>query len=275
MLSIAVLLSQSVTEESTPATQTSASLPTRIGRTGVEASVPIIDIAPLLKVRRNTVDNAEFKRVAEEIVAAGRPGAAGFFTIVNHGIDQREIQLAAREFFRWPMADKMQLAPALYNSNSTHRFRGYAPPTANGKEILDSTNPSYRTRPPSNDSERAYLEEPTRCSSSRPEHCAALDAYWGAMQALGGKLLSAVATGLGEVDSDFFGGAFRAGGEPMSCLRFNRYPLFSNVTAPAVATAVRRMPSRLRSRQCSLSRVPLFLPDPRTCTQPSTRTRAR
>ena len=34
-------------------------------------------------------------------------------------------------------AEKMALAPSLYNANSTHRFRGYAPPTANGKELLE------------------------------------------------------------------------------------------------------------------------------------------
>eukprot|EP00966_Prymnesium_polylepis_P109581 2535832-Prymnesium_polylepis.1 len=73
------------------------------------------------------------------------------------------------------MADKMELAPASYNANSTHRFRGYAPPTTNGKELLDSSNPDFRARPPSDDAERAYLEEPTRCVASRPELCASLD----------------------------------------------------------------------------------------------------
>ena len=91
----------------------------------------------------------------------------------------------------------MKLAPNVYNANSTHRFRGYAPPTANGKELLDSSNPAFRARAASNDSEVSFLEEPTRCVSSRPGFCAALDAYWRDMQALAYQLLSAIALGLG------------------------------------------------------------------------------
>ena len=65
------------------ANPSSPSLPTRVGRVGVEAAVPVIDIAPLLRSRRNVEDNAAFRRVAEEIVAAGRAGSAGFFTIIK------------------------------------------------------------------------------------------------------------------------------------------------------------------------------------------------
>jgi len=59
-----------------------------------------------------------------------------------------------------------------------------------------------------------------------PRLCEVMDEYWRQMQALGMALLAAIAHGLGEVQTDFFDKAFRVG-EPMSCLRFNRYPLFT------------------------------------------------
>jgi isopenicillin-N synthase len=226
MIPLLICVSSFEHPASSTSNPTSPALPERVGRVGLEATVPVIDISQLLQPRRNVEDNARYRRVAEAVVAAGRNGSAGFFTVVNHGVDQSAVERIALDFFRWPMVEKMQLAPALYNANSTHRFRGYAPPTVNGKELLDSSNPAFRARPPSNISDRAYLEEPTRCVPSRPELCESLDAYWHAMQALAQRLLAAIALGLGEPDTDFFGRAMRVG-EPMSCLRFNRYPVFS------------------------------------------------
>jgi isopenicillin N synthase-like dioxygenase len=56
------------------------------------------------------------------------------------------------------------------------------------------------------------------------------------MQTLGEALLGAIAVGLGE-DPQFFSRAVRVG-EPLSCLRFNRYPVVSPGGAPKQHTGI-------------------------------------
>lgn len=112
-------------------------------------------------------------------------------------------------------------------------------------KLLDWSNPAFsqpsymathRSRHNASDKHdaaiRAFLHEPMPCPAHRPELCVALAAHWTKMQAVGELLLKSLAIGLGDragrgdADADFFGRAFRVG-EPLSCLRFNFYPVVS------------------------------------------------
>jgi isopenicillin N synthase-like dioxygenase len=83
----------------------------------------VIDVGPLL---REEGESTAVTNVINSIVAAARTGSAGFFTITGHGVHMASIEQVAQDFFRWPMEEKMALAPHLYNANNSHRFRGCA-----------------------------------------------------------------------------------------------------------------------------------------------------
>ena len=207
----------------------------------VEAEVPIINISALVQGRWDA------RAVASALVDAARNGSAGFFTITGHGLGHSlsDMQRVADDFFSLPLDEKMRLAPKQFNAYNSHRFRGYAPATVNGKEILDWSNPAFsqpsymqthHSRHNASDERdaatRAFLHEPMPCLAHRPELCVALAAHWQRMQAIGEVLLKGLAIGLGDLagrgdaDADFFGRVMRVG-EPLSCLRFNYYPLVS------------------------------------------------
>ena len=208
----------------------------------LEADVPVINMSALI---HGPWDAQAV--VARELVEAGRNGSAGFFTIVGHGMESSMelMHQVADDFFRWPAADKLKLAPQQFNSENRHRFRGYAPATVNGKELLDWSNPAFshagymklhlarhNATDVSDLASREFLHEPMPCPADRPELCIALAAHWERMQALGEKVLRGFAIGLGhaagrgDADADYFDRAMRVG-EPMSCLRFNFYPVVS------------------------------------------------
>lgn len=192
--------------------------------------MPVVDIGAITRAR--PYSSEALKAVGQQLVDSVRNGSAGFMTIINHGLERHlpRMQQVAREFFAWPTKDKLALAPHQFNSNNSHRFRGYTPASVNGKELLDATNPEFARLPRPNDgfSSRALLTEPSACPPGEKTTalCDELDDHWRRMQSLGELLLRGIAIGLND-DAEYFVRAIHAGGQPTSCLRFNHYPVFT------------------------------------------------
>ena len=179
----------------------------------IQADVPVINVSALMQ------GGAESRAVSRALVAAARNGSAGFFTITGHGLgsSMAAMQRAAKDFFSWPGTIKHALAPRQFNNQSRHTFRGYAPATVNGKELLDWTNPvfsepgymrEHRVRHNATTSDadaavRDFLHEPMPCPPSRPDLCIALAAHWERMQSLGELLLRGFAVGLGDLSGQW------------------------------------------------------------------------
>ena len=197
--------------------------------TGV-ASVPVIDIGAITRERLYSPE--ALKAVGQQLADSVRNGSAGFMTVINHGLERHlpRMQQVAQDFFAWPTEDKLALAPHQFNSNNSHRFRGYTPASVNGKELLDATNPEFGRVPRPRDgfSSRALLTEPSAClpGEKTTALCDELDDHWRRMQSLGELLLRAISVGLND-DAEYFVRAIREGGQPISCLRFNHYPVFT------------------------------------------------
>ena len=97
--------------------------------------IPTINISALLS--RNFKNKKEMK-ILKEIEKASID--VGFFQIIGHGIDQKQIKNICKignKFFNLSNKSKKKLSPKKWNSLNKNVYRGYFPYDVNGKEGLD------------------------------------------------------------------------------------------------------------------------------------------
>ena len=97
--------------------------------------IPTINITSLLKSNFNSLSAKNtLKKIEKACVNVG------FFQIVGHGIDIKEINDICKignNFFNSSKKNKNKLAPKKWNKKNKNKYRGYFPNTVNGKEGLD------------------------------------------------------------------------------------------------------------------------------------------
>ena len=97
--------------------------------------VPTINISSLVK---NGFENSKSIMAINKIKEACIN--VGFFQVVGHGIDIREINNICKignKFFNSSEKNKNKLAPKKWNKKNKNTYRGYFPNSVNGKEGLD------------------------------------------------------------------------------------------------------------------------------------------
>jgi len=96
--------------------------------------IPTIDISSLLNGLNSKKSKETIKKIEKACVEIG------FFQIVNHGMNKKQIQSISNvgnKFFRSSEQNKIKLAPKKWNNKNKNLYRGYFPNTVNGKEGLD------------------------------------------------------------------------------------------------------------------------------------------
>ena len=97
--------------------------------------IPTINISSLLKSNLNSLSAKNTLKKIEKACTD-----VGFFQIINHGIDIKEINHICKignNFFNSTKENKNKLAPKKWNKKNENKYRGYFPNTVNGKEGLD------------------------------------------------------------------------------------------------------------------------------------------
>tara|TARA_S200000501_G_scaffold352543_1_gene371483 strand:- start:18 stop:989 length:972 start_codon:yes stop_codon:yes gene_type:complete len=97
--------------------------------------IPTINISSLLDNKFETNESlGVIKKIQKACVDVG------FFQIINHGINLKEINKISKigeNFFELDIKDKMRLSPNKWNKRNKNIYRGYFPNDVNGKEGLD------------------------------------------------------------------------------------------------------------------------------------------
>ena len=97
--------------------------------------IPTINISSILK------KNPDEKKVDLTIKKIKKASIdVGFFQIIGHGIDQKQIKNICRvgnKFFNLSNKNKKKLSPKKWNNLNKNVYRGYFPNDVNGKEGLD------------------------------------------------------------------------------------------------------------------------------------------
>ncbi len=97
--------------------------------------IPTINISSLLK---SNLKSLSAKNTIKKIEKACID--VGFFQVVEHGIDIKEINNICKignKFFNSSKKNKNKLAPKKWNKKNKNTYRGYFPNSVNGKEGLD------------------------------------------------------------------------------------------------------------------------------------------
>ena len=97
--------------------------------------IPTINISPILREGFNSPNSVKsINKIREACVNIG------FFQIIGHGINQKEIRDICRvgnKFFKLSDTNKKKLSPKKWNPKNKNIYRGYFPNDVNGKEGLD------------------------------------------------------------------------------------------------------------------------------------------
>ena len=97
--------------------------------------IPTINISSLLKSNFNSLSAKNtIKKIEKACIDVG------FFQVVEHGIDIKEINNICKignKFFNTSKENKNKLAPKKWNKKNKNTYRGYFPNSVNGKEGLD------------------------------------------------------------------------------------------------------------------------------------------
>ncbi len=97
--------------------------------------IPTINISSLLKSNLNSLSAKNtIKKIEKACIDVG------FFQVVEHGIDIKEINNICKignKFFNSSKENKNKLAPKKWNKKNKNTYRGYFPNSVNGKEGLD------------------------------------------------------------------------------------------------------------------------------------------
>ena len=101
--------------------------------------IPKIDLSSIVT---NGITSPQSFETIKEIKKASE--AAGFFTVINHGITNTSIKKIlsnCKNFFCLPLKKKLFFAPQKWNKKNDKVYRGYFPSTVNGKEGFDIGDP--------------------------------------------------------------------------------------------------------------------------------------
>jgi len=185
----------------------------------VHEEIPRIDVSALVA---RDVDGPPARRAADALLDACE--RIGFATVCGHGVPRSSIdamQCAAREFFALPSERKLVAAPRRWNRASSHRYRGYFPSSAAGKEGLDLADPRLDA------SQSELLARPFHEITPLPPELGgawhrAVASYFDATFELGCALVRALARALGG-DASLVDRAFERP-RSMTTLRLNSYP---------------------------------------------------
>jgi isopenicillin N synthase-like dioxygenase len=194
--------------------------------------VPIVDVGALV----DDGPDARVEAIAREIDAACRD--VGFFYVVGHGIDPAqllELDGAARRFFALPEVEKAEIAMV----HAGRAWRGWFPLggelTSGAADLkeglyfgaeLTAEDPRVRVGTP--------LHGPNLFPRQVPELRPAVLAHLDAMEALGQRLLEAMALGLGLERSWF---AQHLTVDPLVLFRIFRYPPVAEHSAESGGSA--------------------------------------
>ena len=97
--------------------------------------IPTIDISSLLNGLNSKKSKETIKKIDKACVEIG------FFQIVNHGMNKKQIQSISNvgnKFFRSSEQNKIKLAPKKWNNKNKNVYRGYFPNDVNGTWSLYS-----------------------------------------------------------------------------------------------------------------------------------------
>ena len=190
-----------------------------LSRPATTAEIPIIDLHGL-----GFAGESDKREVAQAVAEACKE--AGFFYIVNHGVEPAAIAdmfAAARTFFDLPLEKKEEVSL----KSSGNRFRGYLPSFHKGddpnlKENLQEAYQIHTELPPDDPDVLAGLplHGPNPFPSAMPDLKPRMLAYQGKLAQLGQGLLRLMAIGLG-LPETHFEPYFR---KPMPMLRLLHYP---------------------------------------------------
>lgn len=181
-----------------------------------------IDMSPIVQ---DGLGSPGARGVLDQIRAAC--SEIGFMTVTGHGValDRVEaVAACARRFFGLSSEAKLAVAPRPWNASSHHRYRGYFPSSANGKEGFDIGDPWLdRSRPDL--LERPYCELNQLPRDLGSDWVDSVFGYFDALSTFGRTLMEAIVASLGGNPGDI-GYAFSRP-ESLSTLRFNGYPAHS------------------------------------------------
>ncbi len=190
-----------------------------LSRPATTAEIPIIDLHGL-----DFAGESDKREAAQAIAEACKE--AGFFYIVNHGVEPAAIAdmfAAARTFFDLPLEKKEEVSL----KSSGNRFRGYLPSFHKGddpnlKENLQEAYQIHTELPPDDPDvlARLPLHGPNPFPSAMPDLKPRMLAYQRKLEQLGQGLLRLMAIGLG-LPETHFESYFR---KPMPMLRLLHYP---------------------------------------------------
>ncbi len=96
--------------------------------------IPTINVSALLKDINSNKSKQIIKKIEKACIKVG------FFQIINHGINKKQIQSISNvgnKFFKSPEKNKIKLASKKWNKKNKNVYRGYFPNNVNGKEGLD------------------------------------------------------------------------------------------------------------------------------------------
>jgi isopenicillin N synthase-like dioxygenase len=194
----------------------------------VNASLPLIDVAPLLG---DTSNSREIEKCANEINRACRE--SGFFRITNHGVSRElreRLDNSSREFFALDASEKQKCAMSLAGSAWRGWF-GVGDELTSG--VPDRKEGLYIGEQLPASDPRVVARTPLHGANLYPKHPAELgeyaDQWFAAMKQLGAALMRGVALGL-QMPADWF--AKNIAKEPTCLFRIFHYPPIDSARVP-------------------------------------------
>ena len=184
-----------------------------------ENFIPTINISSLIKNKFDTkIAIKTINKIEKACINAG------FFQVVGHGIDLKEIKKtcdAGYKFFNSSENNKKKLSPKKWNKKNKNLYRGYFPNNVNGKEGLDigdlRVDKSYSSK-----TKNQYIEYLNLSRTFDNQSIKILEKYFDSVFSLSESLFKSIIR-LYKKNPDISQKAFSRL-KTLSTLRFNYYP---------------------------------------------------
>ena len=184
-----------------------------------ENFIPTINISSLIKNKFDTkIAIKTINKIEKACINAG------FFQVVGHGIDLKEIKKTCNvgyKFFNSSENNKKKLSPKKWNKKNKNLYRGYFPNNVNGKEGLDigdlRVDKSYSSK-----TKNQYIEHLNLSRSFNIQSIKILEKYFDSVFSLSESLFKSIIR-LYKKNPDISQKAFSRL-KTLSTLRFNYYP---------------------------------------------------
>ena len=184
-----------------------------------ENFIPTINISSLIKNKFDTkIAIKTINKIEKACINAG------FFQVVGHGIDLKEIKKTCNvgyKFFNLSENNKKKLSPKKWNKKNKNLYRGYFPNNVNGKEGLDigdlRVDKSYSSK-----TKNQYIEYLNLSRSFDNQSIKILEKYFDSVFSLSESLFKSIIR-LYKKNPDISQKAFSRL-KTLSTLRFNYYP---------------------------------------------------